>query len=287
MNRRLISLKTRHVFREYMVGCWSLREISDEFDAAGIGCHLEYQPSVSGQRRTLIEQYYHTVNWDDWRDIKKVLGVYEAVLREALNNEEIAGRTTYGAEQADNERMAYKNMLSVLKRDELQWVGGRIVAGAGMPSLDDIKETAAEFDAKHLTEQVRRMEQSIESDPALAIGTAKELIETCCKTILAERGKPVTGTPDIPTLTKETLKELKLVPDSIPDSARGRDVIKRLLSNLGTIGHGLAELRGLYGTGHGKHGKASGLSPRHAKLAVGAAATLATFLFETHKETKP
>jgi len=49
----------------------------------------------------------------------------------------------------------------------------------------------------------------------------------------------------------------------------------------------LAELRGLYGTGHGKHGKASGLSPRHAKLAVGAAATLTTFLFETHMETKP
>ena len=71
-----------------------------------------------------------------------------------------------------------------------------------------------------LVEQIHRIEQSIESDPALAIGTAKELIETCCKTILAERGKPVEGTPDIPTLTKETLKELKLVPDGVPDSHR-------------------------------------------------------------------
>ena len=35
----------------------------------------------------------------------------------------------------------------------------------------------------------------------------------------------------MPTLTKETLKELKLVPDGVPDSARGSDVIKRLLSN--------------------------------------------------------
>jgi hypothetical protein len=64
-----------------------------------------------------------------------------------------------------------------------------------------------------------------------------------------------------------------------------KDCTKRLLSNLGTIGNGLAELRGLYGTGHGKHGKTAELSARHAKLAVGAAATLATFLFETHKET--
>ncbi|MCX5933008.1 MAG: abortive infection family protein [Cyanobacteria bacterium] len=80
-------------------------------------------------------------------------------------------------------------------------------------------------------------------------------------------------------------KELKLVPEGIPDAARGADVIKNLLSNLGTIGNGLAELRGLYGTGHGKHGRSASLNARHAKLAVGAASTLAVFLFETHKET--
>lgn len=157
---------------------------------------------------------------------------------------------------------------------------------SGQVNLDHLKNTATAFDARHLAEQIRRIEQSINDDPALAIGTAKELIETCCKTILAERGKPVTGTPDIPTLTKETLKELNLVPEGIHEQSRGSDVIKRLLSNLGTIGNGLAELRGLYGTGHGKDGKSSGLSARHAKLAVGAASTLATFLFDTHEETK-
>lgn len=156
----------------------------------------------------------------------------------------------------------------------------------GSPSLDPLKEQAKILNANHLSEQIRRLEASIETDPSLAIGTAKELIETCCKTILAERGKPVSGTPDVSTLTKDTLKELKLVPEGVHDAARGADVIKRILSNLGTIGNGLAELRGLYGTGHGKHGNASGLGSRHAKLAVGAAATLTVFLFETHKETK-
>jgi hypothetical protein len=53
--------------------------------------------------------------------------------------------------------------------------------------------------ANHLAEQIRRLESSIETDPSLAIGTAKELIETCCKTILAERGKPVDGTSDVST----------------------------------------------------------------------------------------
>ncbi len=163
-------------------------------------------------------------------------------------------------------------------------IASRLLAGG--PSFQDLRQQARSLDANHLAEQIRRMEDSVENDPRLAIGTAKELVETCCKTILAERGMELPRKADIPTLTKTTLKELNLVPEDVPKAARGADVIKRLLSNLATIGNGLAELRSLYGTGHGQHGSSSGLTARHAKLAVGAASTLAVFLFETHQQSK-
>lgn len=280
MSQDLISIKTRQVFRENMVG-WVLREISDEFDAARIDCDLALQPSVSGQRRTLVEQYYHTIDWTEWSHIKKVLQVFEAVLHRAKQLASLPDEHWQKQRQDEVDKLEW-----CLRKDGFHWNDGRIVSCVGMPSMQTIKETAVIFDSKHMLDQIRRMEASVESDPSLAIGTAKELIETCCKTILAERGKLISGTPDVSTLTKETLKELKLVPEGVPDAARGADVIKRLLSNLGTIGNGLAELRGLYGTGHGKHGSTSGLGTRHAKLAVGAAATLSVFLFETHKEGK-
>lgn len=283
MSQDLLSLKTRQVFRESMVG-WVLREISDEFDAAKVDCDLSFQPQVSGQRRTLVEQHYHTVDWADPGHVRRVLQVFENVLHRAEN---LAEEMTYTPGLKEKRKKEVDQLIHFLQRDGFQWEGGRIVAGAGIPSLASIKDTAAVFDAKHMADQIRRMESSVESDPSLAIGTVKELIETCCKTILSERGKPVTGTPDVSTLTKETLKELKLIPEGIHEAKRGADVIKRLLSNLGTIGNGLAELRGLYGTGHGKHGRTIGLGTRHAKLAVGAAATLTVFLFETHIETKP
>jgi hypothetical protein len=82
---------------------------------------------------------------------------------------------------------------------------------------------------------------------------------------------------------KETRKVLELLPENVPTAAKGADVIRRILSNLGTVAQGLGELRNLYGTGHGKAGAARGLSARHARLAVGSAATLATFLLETHE----
>lgn len=154
------------------------------------------------------------------------------------------------------------------------------------PSLDRLKQQARIRDAAHLAELIRRLEESVETDPSLAIGTAKDLIETCCKTILDERGKPTSGNPDIPKLTKDTLKELRLAPDDIHESAKGSDVMRDVLRNLGQIGKGLAELRNLYGTGHGKAGRTRGLAPRHARLAAGAAATLTTFLFETHSQSR-
>ena len=51
---------------------------------------------------------------------------------------------------------------------------------------------------------------------------------------------------------------------------------------MGSISNQLAELRNLFGTGHGKLTHHVGLEKRHAKLAVSAAATLALFLFESH-----
>ena len=53
---------------------------------------------------------------------------------------------------------------------------------------------------------------------------------------------------------------------------------------MGSVARGLGELRNLYGTGHGKDGTTRGLATRHARLAVGAAGTLATFPLETHLE---
>ncbi len=139
-------------------------------------------------------------------------------------------------------------------------------------------------DASYVNAQITRMESAVENDPGLAIGTAKELVETVCKTILEERGKTIETNLELPKLVKQTATELKLTPSDIPDEAKASESIKRLLKNLADITYGVAELRNSYGTGHGKSAKSRGLSSRHAKLAVGAASTLAIFLVETHGE---
>lgn len=257
------------------------KRVLEEFFGMGSGYVLNFSD------RTFGEFVHEAVDIDIHSDEYTIHGSSKAKkLRAFWENESdyLVGRLLKAlidyADESTHETTERNKTLAERCRE----IASRLLAGG--PSLDDLKQKAVSLDANHLAEQIRRMEDSVETDPSLAIGTAKELIETCCKTILSARGQEISGTPDIPTLTKATLKELNLVPEGVPNAARGADVIKRLLSNLSTVGHGLAELRGLYGTGHGQHGSTSGLTSRHAKLAVGAASTLAVFLFETHEQTK-
>ncbi|HGM5585016.1 MULTISPECIES: abortive infection family protein [Pseudomonas] len=55
------------------------------------------------------------------------------------------------------------------------------------------------------------------------------------------------------------------------------------LRNLPQITSNLTQLRGLYGTGHGKDGQYRGPQPRHAQLAVAATGTSIDFVSETHR----
>lgn len=163
----------------------------------------------------------------------------------------------------------------------------RTTSHHGTRAVSRARTVADALNAGWMAKEIQRLEHAVDADPDLAIGTAKELIETCCKTILNQRGVAFTRSANLGDLTKLVVKELQLVPEGISDQAKGADNIRLILRNLSAITHNLAELRGLYGTGHGRDGQHRGLQPRHARLAVGAAVAFIDFATATHRERVP
>jgi hypothetical protein len=281
MGQELISKKTRQEFQEYLVG-WVLREIRGVFDAADIACNELHRPSAGGQRRSLVEQYYASLDITSPRDVAKLLRAYEYVLHKAF---EPTTNFRTGISESDEEKA--QKLVGWLRKDGYDYADGRIIPATGMSRAQDLRSAAQELDAPHLADTIRRLEASVDADPALAIGSAKELVETCCKTVLAELGMAEGADKlDLGPLVKKATKALGLVPEDVPEAARGAESIRRVLANLAAVTQGLAEIRNLYGTGHGRDGKSRGLEPRHARLAVGAATTIVTFLFDTHRRHK-
>lgn len=171
----------------------------------------------------------------------------------------------------------------VRKISEKPVFGCRLIADGASRHLEQAKAVAERLSGQYVVQQIRRLEDAVEKDVELAIGTAKEFLETLCKTILQERGVPFAKDEDLPALVKMTVRALKIIPDNLAKSGGTEKTIAALLKNLSSIVHQLAELRNLYGTGHGKPTHHVGLEKRHAKLAVGAAATLALFLYDSHE----
>ena len=232
----------------------------------------DHDPQIGGARRTLVEQYYSNVDFRSQSDVRKLLSVYgEIFVQVSRSNQEMA-----------------QDILRLMKADGYEFDEGHFVQvpSKQQPLVETMRALAASLDLDGLNIEISRLERATDEDPSLAVGTAKEMVETVCKTILRDR----TGsspTEDLPSLVRAVAKELSLLPDDIPANARGSDVMRRLLSSLNQIAQGLAELRNLYGTGHGRDGRFIGIKPRHARLAVGAATTLSVFLLETHLERSP
>jgi hypothetical protein len=79
--RELVSPRTRRAFREYLVG-WPLGAIQDLFENEGLQLG-QGSPAVTGQRRSLVERYYTTVDWTSPQEVRRVLRAYEHVLADA------------------------------------------------------------------------------------------------------------------------------------------------------------------------------------------------------------
>lgn len=139
------------------------------------------------------------------------------------------------------------------------------------------------FSSEYLSRQIDLMVTMQTTDPTNAIGMAKELIESCCKTILDEMQISYSKNDDVPQLADKTMNALNLLPSNVQSTDRGADAIRAVLGNLRAIPTKLAEIRNPFGSGHGKSASFQGLEIRHAKLAVGSSVTFVDFIWSSYE----
>ena len=140
-------------------------------------------------------------------------------------------------------------------------------------------------DLAFIDDRGRRLHLLANDSPKGAIGGAEELVESVCRVVSRLIGEPAPAkTADLVDIAKSTLKALELVPAGIDDAKKGAALVRRCLQQLSAVVANVGELRNLHGSGHGLDDKGNGLSPRHGRLAVGAAVTFAGFVAETYME---
>lgn len=257
-----LSKQIRMGFREACVAL-SLSQIDSIFHAAGlVPGEIPDGLPVSGARRSRVEEYYATVDWSNLSHMKKVVHAINLALSQSYLNE------------------GQKREIRDLCQSGGLVVDGGFVRFDHMWGVDMLLDSDGTFDREQFVRYCGRMQQTLTDDPEAAIGSAKELLEAVAHYVLRTRRREASPRVDFPQLVKSALSTLDLAAGDIEESAKGAEAIRRVLAAFNQIVDGLGRLRNLYGTGHGR-ARRSAMQPRHAKLAVGAAITLATFMLET------
>lgn len=136
-----------------------------------------------------------------------------------------------------------------------------------------------------IEEQIDTIEDVLARVPDLVFDLSKALVESVCKTVLADIGQPAESNWDAPQLLKETTSRLALLPRDHPQPAKAREAVEKTLRGLFQTIQGLCELRNRYGmASHGRDGFAARLELRQATLAAQAADTIVSFLYRIHRD---
>ncbi len=172
---------------------------------------------------------------------------------------------------------------AVLAKDGLSYQRGGVLLGAALtgPSKS-LAERLKTGGIQTIEIEYQRAYEAIEKDPAAAVTAACAILESVCKTYLEEEGHQLPSKQVLGGLWSEVAGHLGLTPKVVAD-----DDLKRILQGLYSIADGVAALRTHAGSAHGHSaGKSYKLAPRHARLAVHAAHTMAMFVLETWEARK-
>jgi hypothetical protein len=180
----------------------------------------------------------------------------------------------------DNYQMVQTGDISGKPVYEVRLIGaGANLAGAHKQHIKKYLNT------DYVDGKINVMHDALTKDSELAIGTAKELLETTCKSILKQKNVVIEKDWSLPVLVKNTYKLFDFKPKNADNPDNALKAILTILSGMNSVVQGVAELRNSYGSGHGKDADFKGLEMKYARLIVGIVSEMVIFLLSTNGET--
>jgi len=232
--------------------------VSRSLTAAGLDDGYVYQPQLQGpsKEQRVLQAFRRAQRQGGGR--KLVEG-----LLSALRHNDLVGLPS-GDQSLDEKRLR----VALGRAGWLLTNDGQLRAFAGA-DLDTGGREA-------LDESVNRLRGSM-ADPALLIGTAKDLLESVAKFVLEETGMPVSSSMGFDALWHIARERLGVLPERVDKSLPGFEAVRAIHQSSWTIAKNVNDLRNLQGTGHGRT-LPTGVSEDLARLVVREACSVAEYM---------
>lgn len=174
-----------------------------------------------------------------------------------------------------------EKITKTLAQCELQYVrGGKVVGALGAPSRT-LEEFIRERDVAAIDLEFNRALSNVESNPREAVSAASNILESLCKVYIDDEKLEKPAKQDLKPVWAIVRKHLGFDPSLIEDQD-----LQTILSGLISLVEGIGALRTHASSAHGAGRKSYKLEPRHARLAIHAAHTVALFVLESWKKKR-
>jgi len=174
-------------------------------------------------------------------------------------------------------KVEFKSKLeSILSRCNLSYItGGYISDGSSAPSRS-LAQLIKGRDIPAIDAEFNRALANVNSEPREAVSAACNILESIFKTYIADEGLSLPNKQDLQNVWKVVRGDLGFDPNLVQD-----DDLKKILSGILSVVDGIGAFRTHASSAHGQGRKLYNVKPRHARLAIHSAHTIALFVIET------
>lgn len=240
---------------------------------------IESPANTGNSKYEKVRSYLSEIDSDSSADPLAVLG---RVIEELMDRDIIPD--PFGSDPLTESTLLEQwrtSLRSALAKHGLHYItGGSIVTAGVAAPTDEVKNFMRDRSLASLDDSFHRIVRNVNDDPPAALDAACSLVESFCKHYIEEHQHlDMPPKLSISPLWKVVQTDLGLDPAQQSD-----EDIKRILSGLTSVVHGLGSFRTHAGAAHGRGARPYRARPRHARLVLHAAHTLVHFALETWME---
>ncbi|QTF93773.1 abortive infection family protein [Halomonas sp. BM-2019] len=186
-----------------------------------------------------------------------------------------------GAPAVDVKKEIKAKLEAILSRCNLTYLSGGIISDGSSAPSRSLAELIKGREIPAIDAEFNRALANVNSEPREAVSAACNILESIFKTYIADEKLEIPQKQDLQNVWKIVRSDLGFDPGVLEDHD-----LKKILSGVLSVVDGIGAFRTHASSAHGQGRKIYNLKPRHARLAIHSAHTIALFVLETWDERK-
>lgn len=232
-----------------------------------------------GSKPVKVQSWLRRINKESPEPIKILGKLIETYMEIPDQDEEDV--FVWGHNVTNHKKEFKEKLQSILSKCNLLYISGGLISDGSAAPSRSLSDLIKGKDIPSIEAEFTRALANVNSEPRESVSAACNILESIFKVYIADESLPQPQKQDLQNVWKVVRGDLGFDTKLVQD-----DDLKKILSGILSIVDGIGAFRTHASSAHGEGRVMYKLKPRHARLAIHSAHTIAIFVLETWDEKR-